>query len=71
VVDLKKIDRLAQLAGKARTIVCVDDLDAVDNLSKAAQKYGTTIESAGLVVAACNGASRSCASRRRSLRHPG
>jgi 3-hydroxy-D-aspartate aldolase len=44
VVDPKKIDRLAQLAGKARTIVCVDDLDAVDNLSKAAQKHGTTIE---------------------------
>ena len=30
--------------GKARAIVCVDDLDAVDNLSKAAQKHGTTIE---------------------------
>jgi 3-hydroxy-D-aspartate aldolase len=44
VVDPKKIDRLAQLAGKARAIVCVDDLDAVDNLSKAAQKHGTTIE---------------------------
>lgn len=44
VVDPKKIDRLAQLAGKARTLVCVDDLGNVDVLSQAAQKHGTTIE---------------------------
>lgn len=44
VVDPKKIDRLAQLAGKARVLVCVDDLDNIDDLSAAAQKHGTTIE---------------------------
>lgn len=44
VVDPKKIDRLAQLAGKARTLVCVDDLGNVDDISAAAQKHGTTIE---------------------------
>lgn len=44
VVDLRKIDRLAQLAGRARTLVCVDDAGNVDDLSAAAQKHGTTIE---------------------------
>jgi 3-hydroxy-D-aspartate aldolase len=44
VVDPKKIDRLVQLAGKARTLVCVDDLGNVDDLSAAAQKHDTTIE---------------------------
>ena len=44
VVDRKKIDRLAQLAGRARTLVCVDDIGNVDDLSAAAQKHGTTIE---------------------------
>lgn len=44
VVDLKKIERLAQLAGRARVIVCVDDLGNVDDLSSAAQRHGVTIE---------------------------
>jgi 3-hydroxy-D-aspartate aldolase len=44
VVDLKKIDRLARLAGRARTIVCVDDADNIDDLSRAVQRHGTTIE---------------------------
>ncbi|TDJ37842.1 MAG: DSD1 family PLP-dependent enzyme [Gammaproteobacteria bacterium] len=44
VVDLKKIDRLAQLAKKARVLVCVDDLGNVDDLSAAAIKHGVTIE---------------------------
>ncbi len=44
VVDLQKIDRLAQLAGRARTLVCVDDLANVDDLAAAAQKHNTTIE---------------------------
>jgi 3-hydroxy-D-aspartate aldolase len=41
----KKIDRLAQLPKYgARTIVCVDDIENVPDLSAAAQKHGTTIE---------------------------
>ena len=44
VVDLRKVDRLARLAGRVRTIVCVDDGGNVDDLSAAAQRYGTTIE---------------------------
>ena len=44
VVDLRKIDRLAQLAGRARILVCVDDIGNVDDLSAAAQKHGTQIE---------------------------
>lgn len=44
VVDPMKIDRLAQLAGRARTIVCVDDAGNVDDLSAAAGRHGTTIE---------------------------
>ena len=40
-----KIDRLARLPKLgARTIVCVDDIDNVDDLSAAAVKHGTTIE---------------------------
>ncbi|MBV9558711.1 MAG: DSD1 family PLP-dependent enzyme [Pseudolabrys sp.] len=44
VVDLRKIDRLARLAGRARTMVCVDDSANIDNLSAAAQRHNTTIE---------------------------
>ena len=44
VVDPKKIDRLAQLAKKARVLVCVDDIGNVDDLSAAATKHGVTIE---------------------------
>jgi len=44
VVDPKKIDRLAQLAKKARVLVCVDDIGNVDDLSAAAGKHGVTIE---------------------------
>lgn len=51
VVDLKKIDRLAQLAQRARVLVCVDDAGNADDLSNAAQKHGATIE--GLVEIDC------------------
>lgn len=45
VRDLYKIDRLAQLPKLgARIIVCVDDLDNVGDLSAAAVKHGTTLE---------------------------
>ncbi len=45
VRDPAKIDRLARLPNHgARTIVCVDDVDNVADLSAAAQKHGTTIE---------------------------
>ena len=45
VRDPIKIDRLARLPKLgARTIVCVDDLENVPDLSAAAQKHGTTIE---------------------------
>ncbi|MFK7945175.1 MAG: 3-hydroxy-D-aspartate aldolase BhcC [Paracoccaceae bacterium] len=45
VRDPRKIDRLAQLPKLgARTIVCVDDIENVAELSAAAQKHGTTIE---------------------------
>lgn len=45
VRDPAKIDRLARLPKLgARTIVCVDDIDNVSDLSAAAQKHGTEIE---------------------------
>ncbi|MBV9259867.1 MAG: DSD1 family PLP-dependent enzyme [Pseudolabrys sp.] len=44
VVDRRKIDRLAMLADKARTIVCVDDGGNIDDLSAAAQMHRATIE---------------------------
>ncbi|MFC2969533.1 3-hydroxy-D-aspartate aldolase BhcC [Acidimangrovimonas pyrenivorans] len=45
VRDAAKIDRLARLPKLgARTIVCVDDIDNVADLSEAAQRHGTTIE---------------------------
>ncbi|HHB80488.1 MAG TPA: DSD1 family PLP-dependent enzyme, partial [Aliiroseovarius sp.] len=45
VRDSAKIDRLAQLPKLgARTIVCVDDIDNIEELSQAAQKHGTEIE---------------------------
>ena len=45
VRDLAKIDRLARLPKLgARTIVCVDDIANVDDLSNAAKKHGTEIE---------------------------
>ncbi|MFN4171035.1 MAG: alanine racemase, partial [Pseudorhodobacter sp.] len=45
VRDPAKIDRLARLPKLgARTIVCVDMLDNVADLSAAAQRHGTTIE---------------------------
>ncbi|WP_435259993.1 3-hydroxy-D-aspartate aldolase BhcC [Thioclava sp. FR2] len=45
VRDPAKIDRLARIPKfGARTIVCVDDLANVADLSAAAQKHGTTIE---------------------------
>ena len=45
VRDPQKIDRLARLPNfGARTIVCVDDLDNVADLSAAAQKHGNEIE---------------------------
>ncbi|MBQ4824276.1 DSD1 family PLP-dependent enzyme [Leisingera sp. HS039] len=45
VRDQQKIDRLARLPKLgARTIVCVDDIDNVADLSAAAQKHGTRLE---------------------------
>ena len=45
VRDPLKLDRLARLPGLgARTIVCVDDIDNVAELSSAAQKHGTELE---------------------------
>ncbi|WP_291730182.1 3-hydroxy-D-aspartate aldolase BhcC [Leisingera sp. F5] len=45
VRDPQKIDRLARLPKLgARTIVCVDDIDNVADLSAAAQKHGTGLE---------------------------
>ncbi|MEH6526035.1 MAG: DSD1 family PLP-dependent enzyme [Sneathiella sp.] len=44
VADPRKIERLALLAGKARVIVCVDDLGNIDDLSAAAMRAGTAIE---------------------------
>ncbi|UWQ39475.1 DSD1 family PLP-dependent enzyme (plasmid) [Leisingera aquaemixtae] len=45
VRDPQKIDRLARLPKLgARTIVCVDDVDNVADLSAAAQKHGTELE---------------------------
>lgn len=45
VRDLVKIDRLARLPDLgARTIVCVDDIDNVTDLSAAAVKHRTTLE---------------------------
>ncbi|GAA4229078.1 3-hydroxy-D-aspartate aldolase [Sagittula marina] len=45
VRDPAKLDRLAQLPRHgARTIVCVDDIDNVAELSAAAQTHGTEIE---------------------------
>ncbi|RLA12324.1 MAG: DSD1 family PLP-dependent enzyme [Gammaproteobacteria bacterium] len=44
VVDRRKINRLAMMAKKARTLVCVDDAGNIDDLSAAAVKHGVTIE---------------------------
>jgi 3-hydroxy-D-aspartate aldolase len=44
VRDAAKIDRLARLPKLARTIVCVDDLANVADLSAAAKRHGTVIE---------------------------
>ncbi|MBM3611546.1 MAG: DSD1 family PLP-dependent enzyme, partial [Alphaproteobacteria bacterium] len=44
VRDPAKIDRLARLPRLARTIVCVDDIASVPELSAAATRHGTTIE---------------------------
>ena len=45
VRDPRKIDRLARMPKLgARTIVCVDDMANVSELSEAAQRHGTTIE---------------------------
>jgi len=44
VVDPKKIDRLARLAGRARVLVCIDAAANVGDLSRAAVRHGTTIE---------------------------
>jgi len=44
VVDGRKIDRLARLAGHARVLVCVDDSGNVDDLSAAATRHNVTME---------------------------
>ncbi len=45
VRDPAKIDRLARLPQlDARTIVCVDDIENISDLSEAAQRHGTNLE---------------------------
>jgi len=44
VVDPTKVDRLAQLALRARILVCVDDAGNVDQLSAAAARHEASIE---------------------------
>ena len=44
VVDPAKLDRLTMMAKEARVLVCVDDLDNIDDISVAAMKHGVTIE---------------------------
>lgn len=44
VTDRDKIDRLAQLAGRAKVAVCVDDASNVEALSAAASRHQTTID---------------------------
>lgn len=44
VVSPRQINRLAALATQARVIVCVDDLENVEDLSAAAVEYETQIE---------------------------
>ncbi len=44
VVNPRMIDRLAALSKQARVLVCVDDIDNIDDLDKAAQRYNTTLE---------------------------
>jgi 3-hydroxy-D-aspartate aldolase len=44
VVDTGKIDRLAQLARRARILVCVDDADNIAALSAAALRHGVELE---------------------------
>ena len=44
VRDPMKIDRLARLATLARTLVCIDDIDNVSELSQAAIKHSSTLE---------------------------
>ena len=41
--DLEKISRIANLAGCCNLTVCVDDEKNIENLSRAATLYGTTI----------------------------
>lgn len=43
VTDLEKISRIANLAGCCNLTVCVDDEKNIENLSRAATLYGTTI----------------------------
>lgn len=44
VVDPGKIDRLAQLAKTGRVLVCVDNIENVDDLSRAAIRHDSIIE---------------------------
>lgn len=43
IVDPRKIDRVAQLAGDCRLTICVDEADNIAALDRAAQNAGTTI----------------------------
>ena len=53
VRDPDKIDRLAQIPKLgARTIVCIDDIANVAELSAAAQKHGTTLDASSRSIAA-------------------
>ena len=44
VADPVKVERLAQLALRARLLVCVDDAGNIDQLSEAAVRHGASIE---------------------------
>jgi len=44
VITAPKIERLAAMATQARVLVCVDDLNNIDDLNTAAIHYNTTIE---------------------------
>ena len=55
IVGSKKLARLAELAGRAKVSVCVDDAENVSQLSQAAQSAGTNI---GVLVEVDIGMSR-------------
>ncbi|HLQ84837.1 MAG TPA: alanine racemase, partial [Salinisphaeraceae bacterium] len=55
VINPNMIERLAAMATQAKTMVCVDDLDNIDDISAAAQRYNAEI---GVLVEIDVGAGR-------------